>query len=487
MVSFNEIPSNLRVPLFYAEFDNSRAVQGTVQKVFKGLVIGQKTSAGTATANVPVLVTSKSQATSLFGAGSILDRMFARWFDANTFTAVYALPLSDNGSGVAATGTIVTAGPATASGTIALYIGGQLIQVAVVSGDSANTIAASINAAINAVTSLGVTSSVSTNTVTLTAKNKGTNGNGIDIRYNYQDDEALPAGVGLTVTAMASGATNPLLTSGIAALGDEQYDVIAMALSDATSLTALEAELASRWSALRQIEGFAIIGKDDTVGNLSTFGNGRNSKHIGCLGFEKFPQPAEELAANAAALAAFYLAIDPARPLQAIPMPGIMAPALADRFTLSERNILLFDGISTMSVASDGTVYLERVNTMYQVNTFGSPDTSYLRIETMFTLAYLRYSMKARFTSKYPRHKLARDGIRVGPGQAIITPKVAKAEAISLFRDWEEAGLVEDVDQFKNDLVCVISPTDPDRLEMVLPPNLVNQFRVLGVQIQFLL
>jgi phage tail sheath gpL-like len=52
---------------------------------------------------------------------------------------------------------------------------------------------------------------------------------------------------------------------------------------------------------------------------------------------------------------------------------------------------------------------------------------------------------------------------------------------------WEDQGLVENIDQFKNDLICERNEGDPNRLDWMLPPDLVNQFRVGGVQIGFLL
>lgn len=486
-ISFNEVPSNIRVPLFYAEFDSSRAVQGLALQNYKALMIGQKTSGGSATANVPVLVTSADQAKSLFGAGSMLHRMFIKWFKNNKSTEIWAIPLADNGAGVAATGTLTVTGPATAAGTISLYVGGQLVEVGVLSGDSANTIAAAINTAINAATDLPVTSGVSTNVVTLTAKNKGTNGNKIDLRLNYQSDEATPAGVAVAIVAMASGATNPSLTALISAMGEVQYHVIVNAYTDATSLTALEAELLDRFGPIRQIEGVAIAVASDTVGNLTTLGNGRNSKHSLIFGVNKYLNPVEEIAAAISGQMALSASIDPARPFQTLGLVGILAPAVADRFLWSERNTLLFDGIASLNVGAGGVVQIERAITTYQLNSFSVADPAYLDANVLFTLSYLRYSFKALMTSRYPRHKLAKDGTRFGPGQAVLTPKVAKAECFSIFRKWEEKGLVEGFDQFKNDLIVEINATDPNRLDMRLSPDLINQLVVLGVQFQFLL
>lgn len=89
--------------------------------------------------------------------------------------------------------------------------------------------------------------------------------------------------------------------------------------------------------------------------------------------------------------------------------------------------------------------------------------------------------------NKYPRHKLADDGTRFGAGQAVITPKIGKAEAIAKFREWEELGLVENADQFKRDLIVERNATDRNRLDFMLPPDLINQALVFGTQIGFLL
>ena len=71
-ISFNNIPSGVRVPLFYAEVDNSMA--NTAVTGLKTLLIGRMTQ-GKATPMRPVLVTGDSQGKDLFGRGSELARM----------------------------------------------------------------------------------------------------------------------------------------------------------------------------------------------------------------------------------------------------------------------------------------------------------------------------------------------------------------------------------------------------------------------------
>ena len=105
----------------------------------------------------------------------------------------------------------------------------------------------------------------------------------------------------------------------------------------------------------------------------------------------------------------------------------MLPPAEADRFTMSERNIHLTDGAATFIVDAGGRCLIERLTTTYKTNALGVPDISYLDIETMRTIAFLRYSVRALIGLRYPRHKLASDGTRFGAGQAIVTPNIIRA------------------------------------------------------------
>jgi phage tail sheath gpL-like len=115
----------------------------------------------------------------------------------------------------------------------------------------------------------------------------------------------------------------------------------------------------------------------------------------------------------------------------------------------------------------------------------GVDDVSYLDIETMRTLAYLRFSVQYRITSRYPRHKLADDGTPIAPGQAIATPKTIRLELIALFMDWMDAGLAENLGQFKEDLIVQRNTSDKNRVDAIIPPDVINQFRVFAASLQF--
>lgn len=489
-ITFNSIPTNRRLPGVLAEFNSSRASSGPAILPYKALIIGQKTSAGTATADTVVRVTSAAQASTYGGVGSMLHRMALAWFAANKTTEVWLGVLADNGAGTAATKTITFSGTSTAAGTVSLYIGGELISVAVASGVAHTVVSAAVNTAIVAVQTtrgLSVTSGESTGVVTLTARHKGTVGQDLDVRVNYQLGEATPAGITVTIANAVSGATNPSLTSLIAALGDVQYHVVVNPYTDATSLTALEAELSSRFGPTRQIDGFMVASAVGSNSVLGTLGDTRNSPHsviVGQAG-ETPITPPTEFAAEVAAVAALALSADPARPLQTLPLAWSKSPAESDLFTDAERNLMLYDGIATTKVVAGGLVQIERLVTTYQTNAAGGADTAYLDLTTLATLMYYRYSLRASLLAQFPRHKLANDGARFGAGQAVVTPKIIEAACLAHFRQLEELGLLEGFDQFKEDLVVERNLSDPNRVDILVPPDLINGFIVGAISIQF--
>lgn len=484
-ISFNQIPNALRVPGVYSEIDNSQAVSGPQSIQYRRLLLGQKLSAGTATALELVRVTQEAQAVTLFGAGSMLAGMAKAALTQDSFTELWCMPVADDGAAVAATSTVTIGGAPTAAGTLAVYIAGRSVKVAVTTSSTTTTIAAALVAAITADTSLPVTAGNVSGVVTLTAKNKGEAGNGIDVRVNYYDGEALPAGVTVAIVAMAGGTTNPDITAAMAALGDEWFQIIAMPYTDASNLTILEGELADRFGPLREIEGHAVAAARGNLSALGTLGDSRNNPHVSIVQAAAEPMPPYEKAAEAASIAAYYAAIDPARPLQNLPFKHCLPAKVQDRLTMEERNILLFDGIATTFVDAGGVMQLERLITTYKTNAAGGNDISYLDSETLLTLMYIRHDWRDYVKRKYPRHKLASDGTRFGPGQAVVTPKLMKAEYVSKAREWEEIGLVENIDQMKADLISERNISDPNRLDMLLPPDLINQLRIVANKIAF--
>ena len=324
--------------------------------------------------------------------------------------------------------------------------------------------------------------------VNLTCRWGGETGNDIDMRDSVKG-EARPRGLQLTYTAFADGAVNPELDVAIAAMGSEWWNWICLPYTDTTSLEAMEAELSDRYGPMRQIGGRAFAAFRGTHSETATKGSGRNSPHLTVMGTNLAPSPTWLWAATDAIVAAAALAIDPARPLQTLALPGLIGPTEGERWNDAERNLLLYDGIATYTVASDGTVQIERQITTYQENASGVADDSYLDINTPETLERIRFEQISMFAQKYPRHKLAADEDRdfYAPSQPIMTPKVAKAELLTLYRltFMGANGWVRDYAGYTESFQANIDPSDPNRLNVIDQPMLIGQYRVHAQQTQF--
>ncbi|MGP2408668.1 phage tail sheath subtilisin-like domain-containing protein [Yersinia sp. 2553 StPb PI] len=488
-IPFTHIPSNLRTPLFFAEFDNSQANTATTTQ--RTLIIGQMLASGSLPADIPVPVSSVATVAGQAGAGSMLHGQMAAYLANDIAGEIYILPLSDAESMVAATGKITVTTQASATGVISLYIAGIRVQVAVVATDEVAEIATALTSAINAASALPVTAAAVAAVITLTAKNKGAHGNTIDLRLNYLGSaggETTPDSLVLTFTPMAGGAGAPELDDALANLQDRTFDFIINPYTDTASLNKIKEFLSDstgRWSYAEQLYGHSFAAQSGTYGQLTAAGELRNDQHASLLGVNGSPTPSYIWSAAYVGAIAQSLRNDPGRPLQTLAISGVLAPPLSSRFTLTERNNLLHSGISTVTVTDDGTVQVENIITTYQKNKYGAEDDSYLQIETLFLLMFVTRFLRTQVTSKFARMKLAADGTRFAPGSAIITPNVIRAELIAQYQTLEFNGYVQDAKGFAKGLIVEKNTSNPNRVDVLWTGVLINQLRIFAVLNQF--
>jgi phage tail sheath gpL-like len=371
--------------------------------------------------------------------------------------------------GTAASGT----GTGTSTGTTALTV-------------SAATGTISIGAAV---TGVGVPANT-----TIASQTSGTpGGNGVYATNNV----TTLSGVALTFTG-ASGPANflhggvgvPIFDQAIANLGEKQFEYVALPYTDSTSLNAWELEYGfedvGRWGWRRQLYGHIFAARRDTYPNLLTFGNTRNSGVTSVMGVEMTsPSAVFDWVAAYVAKAQRALTNDPARPLQTLSLNTVKLAPLQDRFDTIEINSLATNGVATQKAGSDNQPMISRETTTYQLNLYGFRDDAYELVTTLATLARLIRNQRYAITSKYPRVKLADDGTRFGPGQAIVTPGIIKGELIAEYVQDMWDGLVENLQAFKANLLVERDPNDPNRVNVLYGPDLINQLRIFAVLAQF--
>lgn len=175
------------------------------------LIVGQMTTGSATAAELLVdLPRTDAEINDLFGADSHVAMMCRAYRSVNKVTNVDVIPLAD-ATGTPAEATIAISGTATKDGTLFFTILSEELhryQVDVLSGDTAATVATALKALIDADRYLPFTNSRSTGTLTLTAANDGTHANDWPLVC-----DGYVAGITVTLTGWASGATNPTLTT----------------------------------------------------------------------------------------------------------------------------------------------------------------------------------------------------------------------------------------------------------------------------------
>ncbi len=495
--AFNQIPRDWRLGGFFAEIDGSAAATPT--DTAAALLIGQMLPTGIAPEAAPVLVAGQgSAAAELFGRGSMLHAMVVAFRANNETMPLYVIPLADNAEGAAAAQTITVTGPATAAGTIALWIAGATktaigdyrVSVGVASGDAAADVAAAIATKINAATDLPVTAAAVGAVVTVTARHKGEAANEIRIQHSLSGEiggEALPAGVALAIPNsgyLAGGTANPDITAAIAAMGDINFDYIGMPYTDSASLNAMDAEMDRRWNAINQIWGLYFTARTASLSGLTTFGGTRNGKFGSCVaGFDR-SSPGYLTTARTVAKVGAALFNHPARALIGLTLQGEIAEPEASSFTKGDKNQLLWSGLSVLDRQSDKTVVTNRMISMYRLNAAGDADEAFLDITTPATLQRIARELKSVINSRYILRRciLVKDGDEVAEGIPVCAPQLAKGTLINHYATLVTLGLTEDVEEFAKRLVVTKVGT---RLNILYRPDLANPLYTVATQIQF--
>ena len=487
-INFPYYPSSNRVPGTYADVDPSKA--NTAQVNPRTILVGQMLAGGLAVANTPVLVESLGQVGLLTGVGSMLYEMVKQYLSSDTYGELWILPVADP-TGAAATGTLTLTGSGFSTGILSLDIGGIYLPVPVMIGDTLTTIAARLVALVAATPDCPVTAANAAGVVTFTAKQVGLLGNDIDIRLNYLGPlggQASVTGLGTAIVAMSGGTgtiSPSTWTAAQAALTDAQYDFVCMPYTDTASLSAWDTFFnfaTGRWSWVQMIYGGYFTAQRGTPGTLQTFGLSRNSPFGSCLGFYDCPAPSWIVATEFTAQCASSLRVDPNRPLQDIVL-NLPAPPATSAIIRSNRNTLLYSGISTYTINRAGQMILERACTFYQLNTAGSPDNSMLDVETMYGTALLIRDWKQEMQRLFPRSKLFIDGTPIPAGAAATSAQQIRIATIAWYRR-ECANLNgQDPDGFA--AATLEQNAGGGLVKALLPFILPNQLRAIAGLVQF--
>lgn len=481
-ISTPGFPNNFLSPGVY--ISNVPSGGGASQGVQAAMLVGQMLSGGTAVANVPVQVFAQSDVNALFGAESMLAQMFMAYRLNDPSGAVWACPVAD-ASGTAASVTVTFAGTPTQVGANIIYVNNQPISVAVSLTDTANSMASNwANAVTTAVanpnSALGVTASATGAIVTLTSAHIGLTVGDIQVKTNKNgpsNGEWTPAGVTVTVGALAAGTVDPVLTTAFTNIQALPWTFLCCPYTTTTVNAAVETLLSDtvgRWSPLQQVYGDRLAAIRGTLTTITGYGAtvGAN-KHASTVAIMDSQTPVYEAAAAYAGLVALNVRSNPALPIRGI-LQGVDAPSPISRLRRIDENTLLSTGISVIRVDNSGNSEVVRTVQEFTAN------SNYINLETDFLVQYVDTFIREDLETTYAQVSLLADGNPVAAGSGAVTPSMVLAHVWGLYITLEALGIVQNSKTFIQTSYVEANVT-AGVVSLYLPVQVASQLRIIRI------
>lgn len=482
---------------------------------------GVAVAAGTATVATPVAVASPEEADTLFGQGSECALMCRAIFAQKKSADITVCPVAEGGSSVKATATLLFANAAGSAGVIRLTISGQQVaDVAVASGTSAANIAADVAIAINRAGNLPCTATVSSATVTISAKQGGVRGNELGIQCELTTTTTTAALNGGTASTSlvrgrfgtgtaTAGSVSDSFTNALAAVATGEY-FVAAACSDTTNAGLIKTHLGTYAGIAERKRQQAVMGlKTQTVATAVTFGQTVNATRIqivyqrdtGSSVVDPWTPCTGELAASVAAARLYgdgtignggavrgeisY----PAQNLDGVLLGGVKSQRLAScAFLATEINQLLNAGITPLepSIANPGYSRVVKSITSYSLDTNGSLTRAVHDTSCVTVSDYAADRIENAIIAAYPNKNIAPDpsNFIAPPTADVIYPSMVRAAILAELDAMELEGLIVDVTANRDGVQVEQNASNKTLIVGVIPTRVIPHFHAFAGELQ---
>lgn len=451
------IPETM-IPGSYTGYNYYAGPNGLPANIQKVLLIGDKSSAGSIAANKPTEVATEQEAIALAGSGSVLMQMYKAakkaWKYAQISFMCYEVAASS-----AATWAFTLTGTATAAGQVGVDCNGVQFVTGVAKTDTAAAIATALAAEINNTPDAPFTAAADSGTVTLTAKCKGayisTAAGGLNVSPICTTSGVTAGSVTLTA---GTGSVN--LETALAAAFPERYHIIVSPVSDETNLGKLKVHLEAAAAPLEQRGQRAIcamVSNSASAAKTEALKHNYERIHIAAVK-NKINATAWEIAAGLGAI--FASNSKPNVPMNGVAIPGLAIPAVDDKWSGEEQDLLLYGGVIPL-VEEDSQLCIVRAVTT-KSNNSGSRFTKLIDTGVIASLDYFRDSILAMHKAKYKNkviHALLPDALN----------EDNKAIAYAL----EAEQILRYIDDYADQFITQESKNEPGRMLCQIPAPVV--------------
>ena len=217
--SFQNIPNDILLPGFFVEFEGV-PTDTPVSDVEPVIMFAPMLSVGTATPDEPVRSTTAQEAKGLLGQGSFGARMVEAFRANNAQKELWLLPIADAGGATKALWTFTVDAVDVVSNTLWLYVGGQVVAVAVATGDDVDDVISAMVDKIGDLPDLPIENvagaTAISGTVTANVDNTLTAGAAhtlvVGDRVRFTTTTTLPAGLALATDYWVISSATPAFT-----------------------------------------------------------------------------------------------------------------------------------------------------------------------------------------------------------------------------------------------------------------------------------
>jgi len=488
-VTSDAVPSGAVASVFGNEFNyvNLReGVAGLPQRI--AILATYDPTKTTITANEPLRFFSDVDVGEALGFGFPAHLAARQTLRKSGVVPVFIFPIAE--TGVVAAGSILFSVTATSSGTLSLYIAGQLVRVSVPVTTTPADVATLVAAAITADVNLPVTGVVDGSTaekVNITSKYKGLIGNDIDISINIiqQEKDNTPGGVTAVITDMSSGTTTPVLDTALNNFGDDWYTYVVNTFgTDTTAMGEFDVfNEDERWNTLINKPFRAFYGSTDSFSAITTITDARKLDRTNGV----IHSPAAyclplELAALAVGQMAARNQNDPAQPYTGLRLDGLIPAAATSQLTYTQRDAAEKLGTGT-TILEDGIIKLEDIVMHYHRT--GEEPPAYRYSVDIAKLCEWLYNVALVFKSDDWRGKILVADTDIISNPNARRPLDAKAAIFKLADAFSEAAIITKPETTKANTTAGIDGSNPNRINIVTLLVLSGATRIISLTTNF--
>ena len=453
------IPETM-IPGSYTGYNYYAGPNGLPANIQKVLLIGDVSTAKASDTpvNKPTEIGTETEAYDFAGAGSVLMQMYKAAKKAWKYAQITMLRHGAV-TGSAATWESTLSGTATAAGIVSVVINGQKISVGVAKTDTAAAVATALAAEVNNTPDAPVTAEAATAKVTLTAKCKGAYvsaaAGGLNVSVTSE-----AAGITAGAVSATAGVGTVDLTTALAAAFPERFHIIVSPVNDSTNLGYLKTHLEAAAAPLEQRGQRAICAMvSASASDAKSAATDQNYERLHIAAVKtKIDATVWEIAAGLGAI--FASNSKPNVPMNGVAIPGLATPAVEDKWSGEEQDLLLYGGVIPL-VEEDSQLCIVRAVTT-KSNNSGSRFTKLIDTGVIASLDYFRDSILAMHRAKYKNkviHALLPDALN----------EDNKAIAYAL----EAEAILRYIDDYADQFITQESPNEPGRMLCQIPAPVV--------------